>query len=137
MWKIKLQIVVWKLLDKVWTFINGTVIHRIFSCPQVIKNSRQHLLPRQIFYRKQSSDASVYLSVYHLKQERWPYSASEVIKLHQNLAVMLPSIPGKENVLILPGFFMVNYCLCHQYEIAWIAKYDLLGYFLYQRLHWA
>ena len=27
---------------------------------------------------------------------------------------------------------MVNYCLCHQYEIAWIAKYDLLGYFLYQ-----
>ena len=32
---------------------------------------------------------------------------------------------------------MVNYCLCPQYEIAWIAKYDLLGYFLYQRLHWA
>ena len=31
---------------------------------------------------------------------------------------------------------MVNYyCLCPQYEIARIAKYDLLGYFLYQRLH--
>ena len=75
-----------------------------FCCPQVIENSRQYLLPGQIFYRKQPSGASVYLSVYHLKQERWPYFASVVFKLHQNLAVMLPSIPGKENVLTLPGF---------------------------------
>ena len=51
---------------------------------------------------------------------------------------MLPSIvPGKENVSNLLFFFKMNYCLCHQCEIAWIAKYDLLGYFLYQRLHWA
>ena len=88
-----------------------------FCCPQVIKNYRQYLLPGQIFYRKQSSGASVYLSVYHLKQERWPYFAGEFNKLHQNVAVMLPSIPEKENVLNL-FFFMVNYCLCPQYEIA-------------------
>ena len=73
----------------------------IFSCPQVIENSRQYLLPAQIFYRKQSSGASVYFSVYHLKQEQWPYFAGEVIKLYPNLPVMLPSIPGKENVLNL------------------------------------
>ena len=66
------------LLDKVWKFINGTIIHTNFCCPQVIENYRQYLLPGQIFYRKQSSGASVYLSVYHLKQERWSYFAGEV-----------------------------------------------------------
>ena len=50
--------------------------------------------------------------------------------------MLLSIVLGKENVSNLLSFIM-NYCLCHRYEIAWIAKYDLLGYFRYQRLHWA
>ena len=37
--------------------MNGTVIKKFLAVRQVIKNSRQYLLPQQIFYRKQSLGA--------------------------------------------------------------------------------
>ena len=49
---MELQKIVGNFLDELR---KQKFLAEIFSCPQVIENSRQYLLAEQIFYRKQSS----------------------------------------------------------------------------------